>query len=378
MTLRRVVPALAVAAWVLLSACSASETSLDYRQVPAEALATPYPGLEFTDIREIVETANAIWVLDIAPPFVTRIERGTGSVLRVGERGEGPAEFSRPVALQVNPGDGSVHIWDLGSRRHTVFDAALTLVHSEPIRGAAWAVSRDIREVSYADPYRVRATVDGVLVSDFPSILNVTTDLPRGTLVRADPTLLTERELFRFAEHTDPSNGHPREFVAVPLWDACGSDLVVWQPRSHQLAWLDRHGRVITSVSAPGRPSPIDARDIAAYLEEMARLELGADYTKAGIDFMALARDTRPVFSDRLPFATEVVCADRGVAWLRVFDNRTDPFGRGRRWLRVSHTGAIEAIEFPEVFRPVAATARGVLGSYEFPEGVRWLAEWTD
>ncbi len=381
MTPRQLPSRLAWVVSVLITtfACTAPEQpALQFHQVPATAIVTRYPELDFTHIREVVETADAIWVLDMSPPFVTRIERSSGSVRRGGRRGEGPAEFSFPVALQVDPGDGTAHVWDLGIRRHTVLDSELSVLVSQPLNPGALPGGQRILEISYAYPYRVRRTGDGVLASDFPTRLDRATDLVRGSVVRATPTLAPEREVVRFAEHLTQGGGDPRQFIALPRWDACGSDLVVWRPNSHELAWLDNDGGVKTSVRLSGRPSSISHADIAVYLEEMARVELGPDYANAGIDFMAMAREARPLFSDHLPFATEVVCVEGGPAWLRLFDNRTDPLGRGRRWLRVSRSGAIEPIEFPASFQPVAVALWGLLGSYESPDGLRWLAEWME
>ena len=364
---------------IAAAACSAPEQpAIEFRQIPAEAIFTRYPELDFTEIREVVETAEAIWILDVSPPFLTRIERSTGSVRRGGRRGEGPADFSFPVALQVDPEDGTAHVWDLGIRRHTVLDSTLSVVVSQPIHQGAIRGGRWMLDISYADPYRIRKTGDGVLAGSFSVRLDRPTDLVHGSVVRATPTLAPGREVVRFAEHLAQDGEDLKEFVALPRWDACGSDLVVWRPDSHELAWLDDDGRVKTTVRVPGRPSSISHADIAAYLEAMARVELGPDYADQGIDFMAMAREARPLFADQLPFATEVVCREGGAAWLRLFDNRTDPLGRGRRWLRVSRSGAVEPIEFPAFFEPVAAAERGLLGSYESPDGLRWLAEWME
>ena len=356
-------------------ACGGSDASFEFRQVPAEALATPYRGVEFTSIRDVVATPDAIWVLDGSPPFLTRIERPGGPVVRGGDRGEGPADLVFPVALQVDPERRSAHVWDFGSREHKVFDATFSLVGSERLRGAEWARRRDFDDVSYASPYRVRLGAGGAIVLDSPIRLDVTADFRAASLVHADRALGTRRQAVVFADHMEPAREDPGEFAAVPLWDACGSDLVVWRPASHDVAWIE-DGAVKASVTIPGHPARIQVTDIASYLERMIRLELGPNYTEAGIDFDVMARGARSQFADHLPFVTSVLCRAGGTAWLRLFDNRTDPLGRGRRWLRISRAGTVNAIEFPPMFEPLTATARGVLGSLEFPDGVQWLAEW--
>lgn len=356
-------------------ACGDSDASFEFREIPAEALAIPYPGVEFTAIRDVVATSDAIWVLDGSPPFLTRIARPAGPVLRGGDRGEGPADFVFPVALQVDAERRSAHVWDFGSREHKVFDAAISLIGSERLRGAAWAWRRDFDDVSYASPYRVRLGADGTIAVASPIRLDVTADFRTASLVHADGALGTRRQTVVFADHMESQREEPGEFAAVPLWDACGSDLVVWRPASHDVAWIE-DGAVTASVAIPGRPARIRMTDISAYLERMIRLELGPNYPDAGIDFDVMARSARSQFADHLPFVTSVLCRTGGTAWLRLFDNRTDPLGHGRRWLRISRDGAVEAIEFPPLFEPLTATARGVLGSLQFPDGVQWLAEW--
>lgn len=368
---------LLAAACVVASACASSEAAIEFREIPAEALTMPFPGVEFAAIRDLGTAPDAVWVLDTSPPFLTRIEHSGGRVVRGGDRGEGPEDLLFPIALQVDPDSGMAHVWDLGARQHKVFDATVSLIRSERLRGGDWARRTDFTDVSYADPYRVRLDARGTVVIDMPTRLDVTADLPRASLVRADLALETRSEVVAFSDHMRTAREDPGEFAPVPLWDACGGDLVLWRPASHDLAWLDDDGSVAAQVPIPGHPSPIREADIVFYLEKMIRLELGPNYAEAGIDLDVMARDVRAQFSDELPFVTSVRCQAGGAAWLRLFDNRTDPLGHGRRWLRVTSTGAVDAFEFPPSFEPLTATPRGVLGSFESSDGVQWLAEWT-
>ncbi|MYA42975.1 MAG: hypothetical protein F4Z31_14635 [Gemmatimonadetes bacterium] len=364
-------------ACAVASACASADAAIEFREVPAEALTTPFPGVEFTAIRDIAEAPDAVWVLDTSPPFLTRIEHTGGGALRGGERGEGPEDLLFPIALQVDPDSGLAHVWDLGARAHKVFDATMSLVRSDRLRGADWARRTDFTDVSYADPYRVRLDGRGAVVVDTPANLDVTADFRRASLVRADLALETRREVVAFSDHMRLTRDDPGEFTPVPLWDACGSDLVLWRPASHDLTWLRDDGSIAAQVPIPGRPAPIREADIVLYLEKMIRLELGPNYAEAGIDLEVMARDVRAQFSDELPFVTTVRCQAGGPAWLRVFDNRNDPLGHGRRWLQVTTAGSVDALEFPPSFEPLTATPRGVLGSLESSDGIQRLAEWT-
>ena len=60
---------------VVLGACSAEDgaRALDFHMVPADEVEILAPELLFADVRDIVVSEAAIWVLDLAPPFVTRI-----------------------------------------------------------------------------------------------------------------------------------------------------------------------------------------------------------------------------------------------------------------------------------------------------------------
>ncbi len=369
---------LAAGFWAALSACTRDEPDPGFRAVPAEAVVVLHPEIAFANIRAVAETEEALWVLDDSPPFVTRVGRENESIMRGGERGEGPADFSLPVALQADPIEDLAHIWDIGNRRYAVFGPTLESVRSEAIHGGVWGGRSDIRATTYIDPYHTRIAGNDVLFVHYPAALHRTSDLLRGTVYRGDRTLRPRNELVRFSDYAGPETADALEFAAFPLWDACGPGLVVWDPLPGELAWLDGGGAPTATIPLGGRGPVLADTDIAAYLEAMARLEIGPGYTEAGIDFMAEARRVRELFSDRAPYATRLLCEDARTVWLQLFDNRTDALGRGRRWLRFDKAGTSETIEFPRAFRLLAVTPQRVLGAYEgleAEEGQR-LAEW--
>ncbi len=357
-------------------ACQATHPTIAFQSVPTQEIEVAFPDLKFNEVRDLVETDAAIWVLDASPPFITRVDQLTSGVLRGGARGQGPGEFRQPVALQVDSTTGAAHVWDVGTRRHTVLDATLAVRGSERIADATWVGRHDIREVTYADPYRVRGTGDEVIVGLFSGGLDRTADFVGGRLVRADAMLGQRAEVAEFSRLMDRDSGSLREFAAVPLWDVCGSELVLWRPRLGDVVWMDRGGVVLASVNIPRSLAPLTESDIAAYLARMARLEIGPNYEEQEIDFAAMARQHRRRFADYAPSITDVRCGERGAVWLQLFDNRSDPLGHGRRWLRVARSGDMDAMEFPAGFRPLAVAATTVFGTYETRDGAERLASW--
>ncbi len=351
---------------------AASET------VALEELQVLAPGARFTAVRELVLSGASLWVLDGSPPFVTRVTLEGGEVIAFGARGPGPGELMDPRSLLPSPGapEGSVWVWDYGTGRVSRFDSAGVFLASEPMdEGGATRVRRDLEEVSYVEPFRVRSLGAELLASHFPGRVDRSSDIVTGSLVRTHHRLAPGPVLARFSHHAGPASGGPREWEALPLWDACDGVVVLWSSASGQLLWLDGQGHTLRGAAVEHSPGPITLLDMERYLRQMARLELGPDYEGAGIDFSAMAVARRDQFPQRRPLATGLRCASADVAWVRLFDTDPDPPGRSRTWLRVPASGAQDAVTFPPAFRPFVFTPQGALGVVEAPDGQR-LARW--
>jgi len=346
--------------------------------VALEDLQVLAPGARFTSVRELALSGASLWVLDGGPPFLTRVTLEGGEVVAFGARGPGPGELLHPRSLlpSLGPSKGSVWVWDYGTGRASRFDSAGVFLASEPMdEGGAIAVRSDLDQVSFVEPFRVRSFGDGLLTSHFPGRVHRSSDLVTGSLVRADHRLAPGPVLARFSHHAGPGAGVPREWEALPLWDACDGAVVLWSPASSRLLWLDGQGDTLRVVPVEHRTGPITLLDMERYLRQMARLELGPDYEGAGIDFTAMAAARRDQFPQRRPLATGLRCESGDVAWVRLFDTDTDPLGRSRTWLRVPASGPQDAIMFPAAFAPFVFTPEGVLGVLEAPDGQR-LARW--
>jgi hypothetical protein len=135
-------------------------------------------------------------------------------------------------------------------------------------------------------------------------------------------------------------------------------------------------GHLHGSAPVPLATSQLQPSDLEAYLRHMARLELGPDFEKAGINFAAEAASRRQAFAQEAPLATDLRCESGEVAWLRLFSTDHDPLGRSRSWLRVPRSGPVLRVTFPESFTPFLFTPREVFGMLQTPGGLQQAARW--
>jgi hypothetical protein len=327
----------------------------------------------------VVVSDGSLWVLDGAPPFVTRVEPGSGEVLQFGPEGDGPGELRDPWAIQptLSPSEPGVLVWDFGAGLVSEFDADSGFVASARLSDTGRIRARaDIRQVSYGDPFRVRNDGRGYFATFFPGRVDRTGDLAAGVLHRSDRLLDPGPELASFSDHMGGGVSTLQEWAAVPFWDACDGVVALWSPQSASVVWLQAGGEARARVPVSLPATPLSLEDRARYLEWMARLELGPDFERAGIDFTALARAHQDRFVELRPLATDLRCEGRDVAWIRLFDTSADPLGRGQAWLRVSADGAYERFHFPPEFTPATFDGQGIYGVLEVPEGYQALAWW--
>jgi hypothetical protein len=338
--------------------------SREIEPLPAEA--------SFTAVRDIVVSDGFLWVLDGAPPFMTRIDRETGEALRFGSEGKGPGEFLDPWAIQpaVDTESSHVLVWDLGALRVSEFDQRGQLLTSDRLSDEGRVRARsDIRDVSYGDPFRVRSDGQRFFMRQYPGRIDRTADLLWGSLVSTNRLMELGRPLVSVSDHVTDDASRFREWAPLPFWDFCDGTVAFWSPALAAIRWLHpaNEGRVQRDV--PLDADPLRPRDIQRYLRRMARLELGPEYENAAFDYDALARRYRDRFPAQRPLATDLRCESRDVAWIRLFDTRHDPLGRGTEWLRISARGSVEGYRFPPTFTPFRFQEGGVLGMLEVSGG---------
>ncbi len=335
----------------------------------------------FTDVREIVPVEGGTWVLDGAPPHVTLLDAAGDVVVRFGEEGEGPEEFRAPWAMQVfGAGDASqVAIWDLGNARVSTFSPEGALVSTRRIEtGTLDGIRLDIRNVTYADPFRVRQSRGRFVFGRYPGTVSQTWDLLRGEVVASSSVELASPTLV--APLTEPvtfsASAEFTELRALPLWDACTEgSVLVWRPDLGRLRWVGPAGGILREEAIPFGPRAMTHQDVVGYLRLMARLELGVEPEEKGIDIEAMARSSRMYFADLAPLATDLRCGAGEVAWLRLFDTSHDPLGRGSDWMTLGEEG-LRSLTFPDGFSPFAFEDTGVFGVLEDDLGFQRVALW--
>ena len=335
--------------------------------------------VRFLSVRDMVLDSGSVWVLDGAPPFLSRVAVGEGRSVQFGGEGRGPGELLNPWAIQPlsGPGGLGIHVWDLGTYRVSLFDTLGGLLRSESLSDKGMIRARaDIRDVSYADPFRIRSEGNTTVVGHFPKRVDRTGDFAAGSLRRADHRLSPGPPLVRFSDHIEGGAPSQLEWVGVPLWDLCDGTVVLWSPSSARVVWMDLDGTEVGWVPVDGASVEIDLGDIEGYLRWMGRLELGPDHDAAGIDYARMARAARDRFADRHPGPTDIRCEAKGVAWLRLFETSVDPLGRGQTWLRVSEKEDSRRYRFPDGFIPMVFAGEGAYGVLEVAEGYQLLAWW--
>ena len=366
-------------ALVLLCACGEPESpaipGLEIEEWEAHSIASD---ARFVDMRDMTLIDHSLWVLDGAPPFLTRISLETGKAIHFGQEGEGPGEFLAPWAIQPNTDSSGILVWDFRAYRVTEFDLDGTYQGSTTMSQTGRILARsDFRKVSYADPFRVRSTPEGYLAGLFDRRLDHTADFCLGAIRLSGPSLDPGQLVVNMGALMVPGVESMTEWAPVPFWDACAGYLTVWNPASREVTWIgpnrSRHAQVRFDLPS----GELQTEDIERYLEQMARLELGPEYHNHEIDFSTMARQVQDRFSANRPLVTDLRCQDADAVWLRLFSTRDDPLGRAPEWINVGRAGPSHHIRTPSGFSPLVFTSEGHFGPLELVEGDQAIARLT-
>jgi hypothetical protein len=231
----------------------------------------------------------------------------------------------------------------------------------------------NIREVSFVDPVRIRGSGKATVSGFFPNRVNRTSDFVSGSLVLAGSNLKPEQELIRFSEHAAAGSANLIEWTSVPVWDACHGVVVLWSPAVSSVAWFSMKGERIglERIGIPSRSTTL--MDIERYLRRMARLELGPGWEAAGIDYRRLAVRYRDHFAEERPKVTDIRCESVETVWIREFDTKRDPVGRGQVWIRVSRNRGTDGFKFFDGFSPAVFSNQLIIGLIQMPDGSQAL-----
>jgi len=361
---------------VLLCACGEPESpaipGLQVEEWEAHPLSTD---ARFVSVRDMVLSGGFLWVLDGAPPFLTRISLETGEAIRLGRKGDGPGEFLDPWAVQPTADSSGILVWDFGAYRVTEFGLSGTHLSSMTMSQEGRILVRsNFREVSYADPFRVRSTPQGYLAGSFDRRLDLTADFPSGSIRLSSPHLDPGQDIVDLRDLLEPGLESMKEWAPIPFWDACGGSLVVWKPSTGEVVWFGADWTPQAQATFGLAPHEIEIQDVERYLERMARLELGPQYHTHEIDFAMMARRNRDRFATERPIVTDLRCQKTGTAWLRLFSTNTDPLGRGSDWILFGMDGPRHHVRTPAGFTPFLFTSEGHFGSSELLGGDQAIA----
>ena len=228
------------------------------------------------------------------------------------------------------------------------------------------------------DPFRVRNTSNGIVSGHYHRPVNGTLDILLGTLQIVDQHLRPEREVVRFVDGVDLKHATSPVWASVPLWDACGGVIAVWNPLSSGVQWFDSGGQLIghNPVQVPLRT--VGSAAILAYIRWRVRVESESGFRAPEPYIQRLERRFRPIFPKEAPPVTDIRCQAPGTAWLRLFDTSQDPVWRSQTWQRVTDRSGHRRITFPPGFTPLAFTGEGAFGLITGSDGLEHVANWSD
>lgn len=343
---------------------------------------------------------GTIWVLDDRSPFLTAFSAEGEVLLETGEQGDGPGEFTRPVALVRTSGSGAGDgsgIWAYDAVRHAFVRV------SDPdggvpdqAGGPSVALSRDDLPAGGFLP------ANGGIPGMFPWMASSGASVfvahpaagepPRGTgFWRAEvvevalPSGDVGGRWAMDAFLPDPEAHHPgaTEFAPTPLWAFCsdGSGWV-YDPADHRVRPMDDPGAEGRSLLAP--------RQVAFSLERLLDLLVptilaevpSAERPPEGELRVLLASEigqTIDAFAEIFPEYFQMKCAPDGALWLQHFDWSEGRGGASPVWERVGpgeEDGSPTLLRFPDrfqVFRIDSGRAWGiVLDELDVPS-VAWV-----
>ncbi|HEU0013577.1 MAG TPA: hypothetical protein VFQ45_07820 [Longimicrobium sp.] len=321
------------------------------------------------DIRHVLPGRNGeMWVLSALEPFVYRFSTAGRIQARFGRQGKGPGELLNPWSLAPVPGTDGVGVWDVGRHGLTVYDRAGVLTASRQVPLRTGTVRGDIRQISYGEPYKLRAAAGGMVVQVPAGSVSQPADLYSSVLLRLRDDGTPGDTLISFRGMRAAAGlGQAQALVPVPLWTTCpGGEVVVFEAARQTVHRFPARGAARREqLRIPTRALGED--DIRPYLRRMLEQETREQNLAAPeIDRLVgtLLGSTREMFGARTPAAVDLLCDGDGSLWLNQFSTRDHPVGYGREWLVFRGTRLLRRVTFPAGFRAAHVEGNRVSGTF--------------
>lgn len=329
---------------------------------------------------------GSVWVLNNTEPFLIHLS-AEGEVLRTqGARGGGPGEFSWPSTLLRDPSTGEVWVFEapLGRFMRVEEDGGEPEVITLPgdSTGPGRINSYEYLWMNNGGRGWMRGTEGGFLVARAdPSVAWIfslwSTDIVHLGRDGSVETVVRTADVVG-----DPSTRFPgaTRFLPYPLWAACPDrSLAVYDPNRNAVVRLSAEGDSIgVHQLPPERRIPITQERIFTTIHPgILRNRLFADPPEPHVIRQMIERDYEPradEFSEVFPEYAEFDCTDADTLWIQRFDTTAGQMGRGPLWLRISGSGAVGEVRFPERFRPMRFTDGRIWGIHRGEFDVDYVA----
>jgi hypothetical protein len=328
-----------------------------------------------------------VWVLNSMAPYFVVLGPNGQVERQFGERGGGPEEFDRPVALVRGVDSKDVWAYDWGRNALIRISAGdrreLALPRdSIPISSL---VSFKGAAINPAPPW-LESTRDGFLlararVSQYESALHLwNADI---LLVREDGPGVSVDLHTPIADFLgDPGSqyGDATILIPYPLWTVCADGTIgLYDPLANTLRRFTNAGEELGAFALPDERRLQMTADLVF---EMFYRQLEEDVPSARIPGKEEMRrrteeQNREFVSGSAEFFPEYAdlrCTPDGTLWLRRFDVTTGRLGHGSDWLRVSADGQQILVALPSAFSAFRIERDGIWGTVRDSLGVESIA----
>ncbi len=367
----------------LVSALSLGALTLPELAFAQELVLNPEPLIEVNELTQGPDSelyrvldaqllADGRLVLLNAGTQEIRIYDPSGAlVARAGRRGQGPGEFTFPVSLRASV-DGSIHVFDRGTARVTVFGPDLEVQETHRLSGVGsntFPVGEPMRPMQDGGVPRavsLRSVYDSGLLGLRRDSLRIMIDHPTGGV--SELARVVQGDRFGLSDGVGIAPWIP--FGPRALVDAGAEAIVLGTTHSREFRVIDASGRSVRTVQAEGRLREVRPEDWVVFQDSLIARSAQA-VTPLGPDprldplYRRFLRETprHPMY----PIFRALRVGDAGTLWLEQAE--AGPSG-DRIWQRVDSEGRIARLSLPPSWRPLGFGAEHVIVRKEDEYGV--------